>query len=82
MHGLGTKARTACGADRLKPSYTWPTELDSGERGGVNSPAGQFVVLGNIRVGRVIETHHELRAFWWVSMTRPTLRLKNEVDPQ
>src|SRR5205823_9345254 len=30
------------------------------------------------RVGRVIETHHELRAFWWVSMTRPTLRLKNQ----
>src|SRR5439155_17372124 len=29
------------------------------------------------RVGRVIETHHQRRAFWWVSMTRPTLHLKN-----
>ncbi len=27
------------------------------------------------RVGRVIETHQDCLAFWWVSMTRPTLRL-------
>jgi len=45
--------------------------------GGVIALRDEILQAVGRRVGRVCETHRESRLIWWVSKTRPTLRLFN-----